>query len=118
MDRKIVVPDEMLKAACDATGNKNNVTMETGLEAALLWFSKNPIEPTDSFLEEMLNLYFFRGQDWTYPQVFKFCTAWQRRMFLAESVDPRRAKIVEVLKQYPDRAPEIADKIMAALEEL
>lgn len=27
-----------------------------------------------------------------------------------------REKVIDVLKQYPDRAPEIADKILALLE--
>lgn len=33
-------------------------------------------------------------------------------------VDLRRKTIVEVLKQYPNRAPEIADRILAALDEV
>ena len=36
---------------------------------------------------------------------------------LPKPVDPRRAAIVRVLREYPDRAPEIADKILAALDE-
>lgn len=36
---------------------------------------------------------------------------------LPKLVDPRREKIIEVLKQYPDRAPEIAEKIIAVFDE-
>lgn len=38
--------------------------------------------------------------------------------FLPKLVDPRRAAIVHVLREYPDRAPEIADKILTALDEV
>lgn len=40
-----------------------------------------------------------------------------RNAHILGRTDLRRAKIIKVLLQYPDRAPEIADKILAVLDE-
>ena len=36
----------------------------------------------------------------------------------APPVDPRRSVVIKVLAEYPDRAPEIADKILTAIDEV
>jgi hypothetical protein len=95
-----------------------------GIEAFTRWQSENPQVPTDEQCDELIRLV---GATGTSPMRFPsrvnrdqartMLTEWQRRMYLANPKDSRRQRIIEVLKQYPDRAPEIADKILDALEE-
>ena len=126
MEKKIVVPEGMMKAAYDAQLGIGPPTFEWHeadeltqrfynriLEAALRWLSENPIVPTE---EQSLDMEMRINCENHRDYRKKFAVEWQRRMFLAEATNPRRERIIEVLKQYPDRAPEIADKILAALE--
>jgi len=41
----------------------------------------------------------------------------RNRGIVGMGADRRRNRIIEVLAQYPDRAPEIADKIIDVLDE-
>ena len=121
-EKKIVVPEGMLKAvqliAPDRLMPDIHITTVKGvLEAALCWLAKNPIVPTDEQLDELSKIASSDKapiQD-NHNYRRRFVVEWQLRMFLAGTGDLRRQKIIEVLKQYPDRAPEIADKILDAL---
>ena len=71
-EKKIVVPDGMLKAAieCRNLEGIHKRTFEAILEAALRWLSDNPIKPTRHQVTELMVI----------PFMFE---EWQRRMFLA-----------------------------------
>jgi len=88
-ETKFVVPKELDYAVENAIGfhrpdlaNQNIPEIaRIAAKAFVRHLAENPIVPTDAFLKEMLNRDFFGGMNWTDPQVFKFCTEWQRRMF-------------------------------------
>lgn len=71
--------------------------------------------PWDEPTSEEINA--LDGKDHTYTMVREFVSR-RNALQMPKPLDQRRAAIVEVLKQYPDRAPEIADKILAALDEV
>lgn len=85
-ERKIVVPEGMLKAAHIAVGNgiyffgQLNVT-RTALEAALKWLAENPIVPTREWLAEQLGMCHVTLLPETAAS--RIIAEWQRRMFLA-----------------------------------
>jgi hypothetical protein len=84
MEKKICVPEGMEQAALESISAHaaHPDAVYAILVAAVRWLSENPISPTDDFLGEMLNRDFFGGDNWTDPQVFRFCEEWQKRMFL------------------------------------
>lgn len=78
-EKKIKVPEGMLKAAREAT--RQWLLTEVALEAALRWLSENPIVPTDeqySDLSAELVKY-----NYSLPSMKFAAIEWQRRMFLA-----------------------------------
>lgn len=84
-EKKIVVPEGMLKAALN-TWNRHHLvdpelrsawTMERLLEAALEWWSENPFAPTDEQANEFLGC--GRDKIWACDII----DIWQRRMFRA-----------------------------------
>lgn len=82
-DRKIVVPEGMLKAACNAYSVEPKLRSRSDtvfvLEAALLWLSENPIVPTAAWSDSTI-----RGWDvLTEQSLIAAILEWQRRMFLA-----------------------------------
>ena len=101
MEKKIVVPEEMLKSAIDGTwtqthGNarpacsprvqadiENNI--KATVEAALRWLSENPIEPTQ---KQSRKLYADVPQGLLVDEVPSwYAIVWQRRMFLAPDLE-------------------------------
>jgi hypothetical protein len=94
MSGKIVVPEEMLKAADQAIGEVRlrnadalrrngelwpNDLKRVCIEAALLWLSENPIVPTDRYYSDFMRIP--RHPMMTEAQ--QFAVEWQRRMFIA-----------------------------------
>ena len=94
MDGKILIPEGMLKAATahvdmkTQTGDAVFHNIKTGLEAALLWLSKNPIVPTYEQIESLLKICVQNvpGKNGMTLYQKEFCKEWQRIMFL--SPDP------------------------------
>ena len=100
-DKKILVPEGMLKAAVEAVrdrsefgfhfiDNKDELrsrrarivaqTQDT-LEAALLWLSENPIVPTNEQTQGVCDSIFVGSENLLDPR--DAMVEWQRRMFLA-----------------------------------
>ena len=80
MSGKIVVPEGMLKVACDeicelGDGSGRQVTAKV-LEAALRWLSENPQVPTDEQWASVC-------EDTPGTRIDSCIAEWQRRMFLA-----------------------------------
>lgn len=92
-DRKIVVPEGMLKAAQDWSKDNQffgTVQISGIVEAALRWLNQNPIRPTS---EQAMKLYEdcpprHGLTDWG-------AIEWQRRMFLAEEPPEQEARITD-----------------------
>jgi hypothetical protein len=126
-EKKIVVPDGMLKAA-DSVQNStmNSERVVTTLETALRWLSEHPVVPNDN--ESRTLLHFLRhrahyettANDISLTQ--RVINEWQRRCFLAPEPDgkplrvtfPHAGKfIVEVFDDKPPcmraKAEEITD---------
>ena len=104
MDGKIKVPEGMLKAATEHVDMKNYTgsvvfgNIKTGLEAALLWLSKNPIVPSDEQINKL-------WESWAVPldpsakglgvygpsrdQIRFTSIEWQRRMFFDHEPEVR-----------------------------
>jgi hypothetical protein len=92
MEKKIVVPEGMLRATWNAMEEHMQThnfvgcvpgsmcSLTVGIEAALLWWSENPIVPT---LEQAAELW--RVTNGTLKDTWPVSIAveWQRRMFLA-----------------------------------
>ena len=105
-EKKIVVPEEMLKAAVVAirepSGPKYRSTEEwatCGLEAALLCLSENPIVPTGEQITKMreacdLSVFATIG--------FKrICAEWQRCMFRDPEPEPEvPEKLKDILQDF------------------
>lgn len=112
--------DRAREAFCESYGSKwQSEKFIESLCAAAPFLQLPWDEPTE---EESFRAY--KDEDHIMPRIKGFEQALQyfvrRRnaILIPYSVDPRRKAIVEVLKQYPDRAPEIADKILEALDEV
>lgn len=93
----IVVPHQMLEAACDEWRRLkcececvNEVRLI--LESALAWLAENPMVPTLDQARDMSGFSDGRGQQ----AVQVSCAEWQRRMFLAP--EPKAADPVLLLK--------------------
>lgn len=91
-EKKIVVPEGMLKAAIAVIENYDDVVgngqceefrIELIVEAALRWLSENPIVPTKDDLAMVRLLYFDRKHLDGKSTVTDFVVGWQRRMFIA-----------------------------------
>ena len=83
-EKKIVLPEGMLKAAMDDIGERRGTyggrIIEGALEAALRWLSDHPIIPTDTQMQALWDDSVGAGPFGT----AKFAAVnWQRRMFLA-----------------------------------
>lgn len=89
--KKIIVPEEMLRAAC-RSGTTTADDAEPILEAALRWLSGNPIAPTDEQLKKMENARLHQNQSPPHDPERWLCTEWQRLMFLAEPKVPEEIK--------------------------
>ena len=91
-DKKIVVPEGMLKAAEKSMGWPHDDTrIKTALKAALLWQSENPIVPTDEQMREVLDTMFVGPENLLDPK--DAVVDWQRRMYLApKQVVPEEIK--------------------------
>ena len=85
MSDKILVPEGMLRAAIDASGITNHITIAKAVKAVLGWLSKNPIVPT----EEQATALFASiehpvgatGEGWG-KVASDIAVEWQRHMFL------------------------------------
>lgn len=100
-EQKIVVPEEMLKAAWQAVSGKMKERIEVGdhngvpelyvarisVEAALRWLTENPIEPTEEQAQ-----YMYDGKNGVgHAGTIRYCMIeWQRRMFLAPELPDDR----------------------------
>lgn len=97
-EKKIVVPEGMLKATVVSYNSKTNelgyryvidrYVMEAAIEAALRWLSDNPIVPTVEQGMSLMNYLSPAGtREWNQAMWIDFigagCAEWQRRMFLA-----------------------------------
>jgi len=89
-EKRIVVPEGMLRAAIDASGITNHVTITEAVEAALDWQSENPQVPTDEQCDELINMIGANGRSLVrYPsriskeQARNMLVEWQRRMYLS-----------------------------------
>lgn len=87
MERKILVPEGMLKAAMDwaVTNHVHGMVVVGGVvEAALRWLSENPIVPSEAEMAKIM-AYWREG----HPENFYiYCSVeWQRRMFLAPELE-------------------------------
>jgi hypothetical protein len=103
--REIKVPEGMLKAAWEATRDKmkeclnaaGNCRVEEltvsriSLEAALRWWSENPIVPTFDQQRQILAECELLGPA-RVASVSAICIEWQRRMFLATAPDTSRVR--------------------------
>ena len=89
MERRIVIPEGMLKAAWSVVGsNDDEALCSLILEAALRWLSENPQFPTPEQACSIARygLEFSRAQrfeDNSAASVQAMLLEWQRRMFLA-----------------------------------
>lgn len=85
-EKKIVVPEGMLKAACvhiDVSsygGYEQLQAVKSCLPLALRWLSENPIVPTDEQAAALLAVKPDIPETVT-PYTVIVCTEWQRRMF-------------------------------------
>lgn len=87
MEKRYVVPEEMLEAVNDASTFAQNLQDEDViemLEVALRWLSKHPIVPSN---EQWASLRQFMGSDgpsyWGPDGFRRLLAEWQSRMFLA-----------------------------------
>lgn len=89
MEKKIVVPEGMLKAACRAWPNGSfdyvdddsyGLFTRPVLEAALRWLAENPIVPTDEQMGDMPDSVLTNRGGWLGIELI---VEWQKRMFLA-----------------------------------
>lgn len=127
VDRKIVVPDGMLRAAQEEMSRhhlhvlkRRNLScpigsicsISRGLEAALRWLSENPIVPTD---RQVLSMISECGEDapWgkTMTPIDMLCE-WQRRMFLA----PGPTELKKVINEW-ERRVQFSEKKKARKED-
>lgn len=94
MQKKIIVPEGMLKAAADTWGSSDEVGFTNEgvatviLEAALRWLMENPIVPTGAQLKELRghlhSAEFGNNGVWmASTDIEDGAVEWQRRMFLA-----------------------------------
>jgi len=109
MEKRIAVPEGMLRAAWHAQLPADNPTFEWDegdemnrkfyrriFEAALLWLSENPIVPTLEQHMEISGVVRSRV-DHNNLTMWDFWAEWQRRMFLAPE-----PKVPEVVKESPE----------------
>jgi hypothetical protein len=87
-ERRIVVPDGMLKAATDAActvlDQRHEVVVGAALEAALRWLADNPPLPEIKQLESLWNsLPDSTGQYPYWQKIREVMWQWQTRVFLA-----------------------------------
>jgi hypothetical protein len=106
VNKKIVVPEGMLKAAIashnDAVLKGNTPLVRDALEAALRWLAENPIVPTT---EQVLAVRRACGETHTAltEKAKPLFAEWQRRMFLAPEPEvPEEIKdLLDPLDPYP-----------------
>jgi hypothetical protein len=93
-DKKIVVPEEMLRAAFNETHPTTGqyAILRDGLEAAMRWLSENPIQPTHEQCRDMIDRSGLQGERVpgiddrpriSTRQAKCLVVNWQRCMFLA-----------------------------------
>ena len=108
MDRRIVVPDGMLKAAdeeirlCSSISSTISdrtiaIIQKVTLEAALRWISENPVVPTESQLAEITAKAKKRASDepWSHSGehwATFYSVEWQKMMFVAPEGPSEDAK--------------------------
>jgi len=88
IEKKIVVPEGMLKAAQDSRGayadTNTRLILSRGLDAALRWLSENPIVPTLDQMQDLdeatLDVRPSSGDGYAMSRAR--IVEWQRRMFL------------------------------------
>lgn len=90
--RKIVVPEGMLKAAEAGIECGGAPWVNAVLQTALLWLSDNPISPSDKQCDVLLESFALdgelrRGGPVNRAQVKCLVTAWQRRMLIDQEKD-------------------------------
>ena len=87
-EKKIIVPEGMLKAAEEAIGCVGLPWVKTVLQAALLNQSKNPIVPSSDQIALMNQARHVRPDN-TDLLIVWACTEWQRVMFLEQEPEIR-----------------------------
>jgi len=115
MEKKIVVPEGMLRAAWHAQLPADNPTFEWDegdelnrkfyrriFEAALRWLSENPIVPTLEQTESMRHLFHITDKPLSVYQ--NVAVEWQRRCFLAP--EPEVPEDVKELLWADARCPD------------
>ena len=83
---KIEVPAGMLEAASCPCGVVDYEGLRRTLEAALLWLAKNPSQPDEDQMDELVARYSWLDKD----SVCYGAREWQRRMFQARR--PRKTR--------------------------
>ncbi len=90
-EKKIVVPEDMIRAACKGTFVGQDIRWSPTvchriLESAMRWLSENPIVPTEAQTDAMAG--HFSSDDSLFGTFARwFAVEWQRRMFLAPEPD-------------------------------
>ena len=97
MEKRIVVPDGMMKAVSNTWEVKSHKVeinkAEAIIQAALRWLSENPIVPTRQNLEDMRTDWEDTPEQNAEKVVIFLISEWQRRIFLApESEVPEAVK--------------------------
>ena len=102
-ERRVVVPDGMLKAAVPCYLPDRQL-VHSILEAALLWLSENPIVPTSEQLHSIIGKLPMAMCDIVWTERDRALIAeWQRRMFLAPEPEvPEEIKDLWQAQPTPD----------------
>ena len=102
-ERRVVVPDGMLKAAVPCYLPDRQL-VHSILEAALLWLSENPIVPTSEQLHSIIGKLPVAMCDIVWTERDRALIAeWQRRMFLAPEPEvPEQIKDLWQAQPTPD----------------
>lgn len=129
VNRKIVIPEGMLNAACSAQSAKRIdpegwMIVRESLEAALIWLANNPIVPNEEVISD-ISLEMGRV---TSGAISKMLQEWQRRMFLAPEpipesivtyiIDPVAAAVHDKLKRWTLRKSDADFLIGRLIEEV
>ena len=100
-ERRVVVPDGMLKAAVPCYLPDRQL-VHSILEAALLWLSENPIVPTSEQLHSIIGKLPMAMCDIVWTERDRALIAeWQRRMFLAP--EPEVPEEIKDLLSNPEQ---------------
>ena len=130
-EERFIVPEGMLKAAIDASGITNHITIAKAVKAVLGWLSKNPIVPT----EEQATALFASiehpvgatGEGWG-KVASDIAVEWQRRCFLAPEPEVMLYREIEIgwrgglvtagpfIRENATWTPEQAEKIAEYLK--